>query len=88
MQHEKVSIDPVLKHDLDTTTEQYLHDFMVNMAICNTVVVSHTVSDDGSVDVAYEAESPDEYALAEVCSLESLPSISPLYHPLVHHTIH
>ena len=53
-----------------------IHDFMITMAICNTVVVSRQTGSgatppNGNVDSTrmYEAESPDEYALVQVSTL-------------------
>ncbi len=57
------------------TFDSVIHDFMITMAICNTVVVSRRFDpnslDNGNVDSVrtYEAESPDEYALVEVSEI-------------------
>jgi hypothetical protein len=68
-------------------SQDYLQDFFVVLALCNTVVLSRKTQDSQDVPdfsheatwdrdrlaeyvqtITYEAESPDEAALVEVCT--------------------
>ena len=68
-------LDTQLINDIFSSSDVTLHDFLVTMAICNTVVVSHRSSKSSRTshfhqhwnesNLQYESESPDEYALVE-----------------------
>ena len=68
-------LDTDLLNDIFSSSDLTLHDFLVTMAICNTVVVSHRSSKSSRTshfhqhwnesNLQYESESPDEYALVE-----------------------
>ena len=65
-------LDSQLKRELShpKSSSSFLNDFLINMAVCNTVVVAQRTTSTGGKDEApeiiYEAESSDEYALVEV----------------------
>ena len=77
-QARSLEIDHNLLNDINVPASEetlFVHDFLINMAICNTVVVSHQThsnstssekNGNGDVEIVYEAESPDEFALVEV----------------------
>lgn len=67
----KLILDSQLKRELShpKSSSSFLNDFLINMAVCNTVVVAQrttsTGGKDGPPEIIYEAESSDEYALVE-----------------------